>query len=138
MQTPEELALALAPHLKEMGYKKVRSTWYKEIGPLTLVFSIQKSQFGADVWYYYFGIGLQALTPTPIKSIGKCQITYRVDQIENNKTVTCDNLVHLVRKWETMYGDLRKLRVCAIEGRLSGQCTPAARRYLTSVDLSAL
>lgn len=120
MHSPEELASALAPQLKEMGYKKSKLTWYKELAHLTLVFSIQKSQYGGDVWYYYFGIGLHALTPSPIRSIGKCQITYRIDQIERNK------------------GDLRKLRVCAIEGRLSGQCTPTARRYLTTADLSSL
>ena len=121
-----------------MGYKKSKLTWYKELAHLTLVFSIQKSQYGGDVWYYYFGIGLHALTPSPIRSIGKCQITYRIDQIERNKPVSCETLVHLVQKWEVMYGDLRKLRVCAIEGRLSGQCTPTARRYLTTADLSSL
>jgi len=138
MQTPEEFALALAPHLKKMGYKKVKLTWYKTLGSLSLVFSIQKSQYGADVWYYYFGIGLQELASSPIRTIGKCQITYRVDQTENKKPITYENLLHLIRKWEAMYGDLQKLRICAIEGRLSGQCTPAARRYLTSVDLSKL
>ena len=57
----EFLVAAIAPEAKAHGYKKVRRTWYKEKEDLTVIFSIQKSQFDAEAWYCTYGVCLRQI-----------------------------------------------------------------------------
>jgi hypothetical protein len=121
-----------------MGLRKTKLTWHKVKNDLTIVFSVQKSQYSSDTWYYSFGICLHEISDGKTQSIGNCQIKYRVDQIINGIQLTPEMITQLLERWDVLYGDMKKLRICAVEGKLPGQCTIRAMRYLTSVNLSNL
>ena len=76
--TAEKLAEEIRQPLKQNGYKKNKLTWYKSDGRVTVVFSVQKSQYGSDLWYYNFGIGLNELEGRTINTISKCCIIERL------------------------------------------------------------
>lgn len=95
--------------LKNNGYKKKNTSWYKLCDTLSIVFSIQKSQYGADLWYYNFGIGINELEEKSITTITKCHITERIDKTINGKEITPDVLLKAIYNWENKYGDIGKL-----------------------------
>lgn len=123
---------------KNMGYRKNRLSWYKTKDNLTVVFSIQKSQFGSDAWFYLFGICLHEIAEGNKQSINSCQIRFRIDNAMNKVLLPSESITKLLERWDTMYGDLYLLRVCAVQGKLPGQYTEKAVRYLTSVNLSSM
>ena len=133
----EEIVNVIAPELKARGYKKNKLTWHKVKPKLSIVFCIQKSQYGSDVWYYLFGINLDDLGPKS-KSISTCQIQYGIENTIRNVALSTDSIVHLVDKWESMYGELGHLKKCAIANSLPEQTSLTAIRYLSSVDISRL
>lgn len=130
----DELISDLKKALKEKGYKKNRYNWYKAIGDLTVVFSIQRSQYGKDVWYYNFGIGINKLENTPITSISKCQIAQRLDTEINGKILSADDLILAISHWEEKYGDIKRLRMMAVENKLPLMTTKQAVTYLTQIN----
>lgn len=129
----EDLINDLKKTLKEKGYKKNRYNWYKSIGDLTIVFSIQRSQYGKDLWYYNFGIGINALENKPITSVSKCQIAERLDAEINGKMLSADDLIQIITHWEEKYGDMKKLRIRAVENKLPPMTTKQAFTYLTAI-----
>lgn len=134
----DELVGAISAKAKARGYKKTRLTWYKDQDNLTVVFSIERSQFDPKLWNYNYGICLHALSNGKPHSLGACQIRYRVDGTYNGVTLDSDAVTSLLEKWESMYGNLRLLRVYAVQGKLPIQSSLDAIRYLTSVDVSRL
>ena len=138
MQSLETLVMALSPSLKAMGYRKNKLTWYKKKEKLSVVFAVQKSQYSPDVWYYCFGIRLHDISNTTTDSISACQIQYRVEQTVYGVRLTEEHLSNLLEKWEEKYGNLRQLRICAIENKMPGMPTRDAIRYLTTVNVSAI
>ena len=48
----DELVNAISAKAKACGYKKSRLTWYKDKDKLTVVLSIERSQFDPKLWYY--------------------------------------------------------------------------------------
>ena len=131
--TAEKLAEEIRQPLKQNGYKKNRLTWYKSDGRVTVVFSVQKSQYGSDLWYYNFGVGLNELEGRTINTISKCCIIERLDMKANGITISSDVLVKAVFKFESEYGDMDKLRIRAMEGRLPRFAARQAVSYLTSI-----
>lgn len=129
----DELIDDLKKPLKEKGYKKNRYNWYKAIDNLIVVFSIQHSQYGKDLWYYNFGIGINELENKPITSISKCQIVERLDAEINGKMLSADNLIQAITHWEEKYGDIKKLRIKAVENKLPPMTTKQAVTYLTTI-----
>lgn len=134
--TVDDFASALAVRLKEIGYKKNRLLWKKKNGPLTIVFSIQKSMYGTDTWYYCFGVRIEQLSQTKSISLSGCQIQERLNQSQGNHIWTVDDIVLLVQKWEQMYGNLAMLRKKALMGKLPPQSSREAISFLTTVNLS--
>lgn len=134
----DEIILKLSPDLKLKNYKKNRRTWAKVKDNLTVIFSIQKSQYDSDTWYYQFGICLHAICDGNTQSIGRCQITYRINHMVDGVFVSAESISQLIDRWESMYGDLHLLTICAVQGKLPGQYSLDAVRYLTTVDLSRL
>lgn len=56
----DELVKLISVKAKNRGYKKAGLTWYKDKADLTVILSIQKSQFDTKTWYYnydYFLLG---------------------------------------------------------------------------------
>lgn len=133
-----ELVDAISAKAKACGYKKARLTWYKDKQGLTVVFSIERSQFDPQMWYYNYGICLHELSNGNHHSLNACQIRYRVDCMSSGVTLNSDAILSLLEKWESMYGDIDPLRICAVEGKLPIQSTADAIRYLTTVDVSTL
>ena len=129
----DKLIETIREPLKNNGYKKKNITWYKVCDTLSIVFSIQKSQFGADLWYYNFGIGINELEVKPITTITKCHIIDRIDKAIKGKEITPDVLLKAIDNWEDKYGDIGKLRMKAIENKLPKMTTRQAISYLTSV-----
>ncbi len=134
----EEFSDELAKELKNLGYKKNRLTWSKSNGEATVVFAIQKSAYGPDTWYYCFGIRINKLCNTKSISISQCHIQERLNHIQNGYLGRSDDIVSLLCKWERLYGDLRELRIRAIEGKLPRQVSSNALTFLTFVDISKL
>lgn len=132
METAESIGNLLANDLKKLGYKKRKLTWYKNNTETTVVFTIQKSQFSSDTWYYCFGIGLNAFFSKAISSISSCDIIYRVDQRFQGRSLSPKNIIDILVLWENKYGIIDSLRVIAIEGKLPPQTTNKAIRFLTS------
>ncbi len=121
--------------MKSNGYKKKNLNWFKTNGTITLLFNIQKSQYGSDLWYYNFGIGLNELKDKPISYISMCQITERLDMKLNGKELSPDILLKAILSWENKYGDLKKLQNKAFEGKLPKTTTRHALTYLTTVKI---
>ena len=70
----------LAKALKERGFKKKRLNWYKQDDKITLLFYIQKSYWGKDVWYYWFGVSINELHDKIGYTIDYFDIGTRFDQ----------------------------------------------------------
>lgn len=138
MDDLEFLVESIAPKAKARGYKKVRRAWYKEKEDLTVVFSIQKSQFDAGVWYCTYGVCLHQIAKGSTHTLGACQIQYRIDCAANGTVLGAEQIISLLEKWEAMYGDIQLLRRCAVQGKLPIQSSAEAVRYLTTVDLSKI
>jgi len=132
----ETIAGELAPHLKALGYKKRGFTWFRQSDALTVVFAVQRSQFGKDLWYYAFGTALHALTPPPVQSISKCQIQDKTEmRTKNGSMLTLEHILHLVQFWAEQYGDIRTLRIRAVQNKLPAMTERNAVRYLTKGGL---
>lgn len=129
----EDITESLALFMKENGYKKNRLNWYKDTGDVTLVFAVQKSQYGADVWYYTFGTGINALADGIVNTASKCCIRERLVNTVNGKPLTAEVLQKAILRWEERFGDIVKLRKAAIEGRLPAITEKRAVTYLTTV-----
>lgn len=138
MSSFDELVNAISAKAKACGYKKSRLTWYKDKDKLTVVLSIERSQYDPKLWYYNYGICLHEQSNGKHHSLRACQIRYRVDCTSNGVTLDSGAVLSLLEKWESMYGDIGLLRICAVQGKLPLQTSLDAIRYLTSVDVSAL
>lgn len=138
MDDLEFLVESIAPKAKARGYKKVRRTWYKEKEGLTVVLSIQKSQFDAEAWYCTYGVCLHQIAKGSTRTLDACQIQYRIDCAANGTVLGAEQIVSLLEKWEAIYGDIQLLRRCAVQGKLPIQSSAEAVRYLTTVDLSKI
>ena len=132
MHTLDDIISDLTPILKNHGYKKNRLTWSKSAEELTILFSIQKSQYGNDIWYYNFGIAINALLEKQTASISRCHITQRLDNTRNGKPWSADDLLNAIKIFENKYGSMHCLRTAAIENRLPLQSTRRAITYLTT------
>lgn len=128
----------LRPFLKASNYKKRNLTWIKDTDQLVIIFAIHKSQFGTSKWYYEFGIGLKEISSKNITSINSCHIYYQIENMVSGKEVSADMLIELIKKWESMYGNIEKLRLSALKGNLPPLSNRSAVTYLTTVDLSQL
>ena len=133
METLDTLVTELMPRMKKLGYRKNRTNWYKEKDKLSVVFAIQKSQYDADSWWYEYGICVHDIALRKPITISACQIAYRVE----NK-LTAEGIINLLESWESRYGQLRQLQICAIQGKLPGIVKQSAIRYLTSADVSRI
>ena len=129
----EELVEAIKEPLKSNGFKKRNTNWYKIGNDLTIVFNIQKSQYGDDTWYYNFGIGINELETKPITTIARCHITDRIDSMINGKEIAPNVLLKAILSWESKYGKLSDLRIKAIENNLPKMTTRQAISYLTTI-----
>lgn len=127
----EETAESLAMLLKRMGYRKNRLVWRKQTDDIAILFWIQRSQYSKDVWYYLWGVYIPEIDESKNASSASCQIRYRAE----NRSLSDESVIRLVKKWEELYGSMRKLRVAALEGRLPADSTQEAVSYLTSVVL---
>ena len=127
----------LTPFLRESHYKKRNYTWIKETSQIAILFAIHKSQFGDSKWHYLFGIGIKDLSAKNITSISSCHIHYQIENMIDQKEVTVEILIELIKKWEAMYGSIEKLRLYALNGKLPPLTSKETITYLTSVDLSA-
>lgn len=131
----EDLVGAIASKAKALGFKKNRLAWYKVNTRLTVVLSIQKSQYDSNIWYYNYGICLHDIATGNMYTINACQIKYRLDNVVDGVFMSPDNIINLLMKWESMYGSIESLKVKAIQGNLPIQSTRDAIRYLTTVNI---
>ncbi len=139
MSDLEEIVGFISPPLKAMGYNKNKYTCTKICDSITIVFTIQKSAYTQEMWYYCFGICLNPLLGKSAGSISNCQIQDRLDRIYKGEHVwTAEEIVHLIERWEDLYGTFSKVQKKAIAGNLPPDSSANAIRYLTTVDLSMI
>lgn len=137
MNNLEEIVGLISQPLKAMGYKKNKYTWTKICDSITIVFAIQKSAYTQEIWYYCFGICLNSLLGKSAHSISNCQIRDRLDCVYKSEHIwTPEEIVHLIERWEYLYGTFSKVQNKAIDGNLPQMSSKDAIRYLTTVDLS--
>ena len=139
MSKLEDIVGSISGPLKAMGYKKNKYTWTKVCGYVTIIFAIQKSSYTQETWYYCFGICLNSLLGKSAHSISNCQIQDRLDSVyQGEHAWTAEELVHLLERWEALYGTLTKVREKALSGNLPPMSSMEAIRYLTTVDVSTI
>lgn len=129
----EEIIEKLTLFLKENGYRKNKLNWYRQKDELTIVFSIQRSQYSKEQWYYNFGIGIDDLVSGKISVISKCHIIERLENRLAGRMLSLDDLSRAIMHWESKYGDISELRYKAIENKLPKMTTKQAISYLTTV-----
>ena len=128
----DDVVRDLAPLFKERGYVKSRMTWRKPVGDVTLFFSIQLSHYGKDVWYYYFGVAINAILRDRIaRSLSDCQLWERLDGASTEHIWTVKELIYLSERWEVHYGSVNKLHIKALEGKLPKFAKPEVIKYLS-------
>lgn len=126
----EEFAASLTPVLKKLGYRKRCLTWYKENEDATIIFHIQKSQFGRDVWYYCFGVDIFQLSGTHARSMDGCQVRDRYNQREGSVYLSPEKLVEMITIWEQNYGIVSALVQRLQEHKLPFMTFGSAIRFL--------
>lgn len=137
MGQKQTLIEELKPLMKENGYKKRGQTWHKENEDLIIVFNIQNSYYDKEEYYINLGIIIKALTSEGESAcITNCHMSTRVDKKnEKGLLIPAATLVRILKLWEEWYGDIRSLRIKAIEGNLPIFCTAEAKTFLTTVRL---
>lgn len=137
MEQKQALINQLISLMKEKKYKKKRQTWYKETSDLIIIFNIQNSCYGED---YYINLGVIIKNLKKEKEgicLSNCHIQERVCQKDKyGKCFSAQDLIRVLDLWELWYGDLKMLRIKAIEGKLPHYCTAEARTFLTTVRLA--
>ena len=134
--TAELFGMQLIGPLKEKGFKKRKLTWYRNDNEVTIVLYIQKSQWGKEVWYYDFGIGINCLHEKQITSREKCEIGERFDQTlrhgilspclreliaskfgekYDKKILTPKDVLDILDLWIKKYGSIESIKM-AFEG----------------------
>ncbi len=138
MTQKQELISALIPILKEKGYKKIRQNWYKENSDLIIVFNIQNSYYDKDDFYVNLGIIIKKLLQEPFSvCLSNCHLQQRVDaRNKQGGFLSSDMYVSILSLWEQWYGDLKNLRIRALENNLPMICSPQAKTFLTTVRLA--
>lgn len=129
MLDKKELIDYLAISMKTLGYKKTRNNWKKQSEDLTIVITIQSSQYDTNTFYVCFGVAIDAISPCAPTSTHMCDIKSRLDGdvFPNYKSILA-----AIKLWEEKYGTLSRLRKAAIAGRLPIQSSLKASSYLTS------
>ncbi len=131
---PNEYATnSLIQPLKQRGYKKNRTTWYKDNNEITIIFNLQKSQYSGELWYYNFGIGFNIFFNKPIKTISMCDIIYRLSKDGNE--VPISKVVDILDTWEKYFGSIEKLREQAIKDKIPPFISGRAKAYLISTSI---
>ena len=128
--TAEEMGVLTATQMRQQGFHKKKLTWYKNLGDVTIVFNIQKSQYSNDIWHYYYGIGINDFYSKQIADIRKCDICYRFEQALNNRVLTADDLVQTLQICIDQYGSIEKLISQAHKGKLPAMTTKKCKEYL--------
>ena len=95
-------------------------------------------QIRPKTWYYNYGICLHGISSEKYHTLNACQIRYTVDCVPDGVALNSDDVISLLEKWEDMYGNLKLLRIRAVQGKLPIQSTLDAIRYLTTVDVTKI
>ena len=137
MEPKKQLIYDLTVLLKAKKYKKNKQTWYKENDDLIVVFNIQNSCY-SDNYYINVGIIIKKLQKEHKGiCITNCDIQERIP--EKNKYgsyVSAEVLIQALELWEKWYGEIKSLRIKALEGKLPLQSTAEAISFLTTVRLA--
>lgn len=129
----EMFAESCANEFKRLGYHRRKLTWFKLSDEVTIVFSIQKSQYSPEIWFYNYGIGINQLHESSIKSISRCDLVYRFDQYFNGVLLSAHDVLSILEMWSKKYGSIEKLKTLAKSGRLPQATTLKAIEFLTTL-----
>lgn len=133
MITAETYGDSIKSSLKQRGFHKKNLSWNKQTDDVTILFNIQKSIYGSDVWYYNFGICINSIHEKKVMSLSGCDMVYRIEQRIRGKWVTQDTLLKLLDIWIEKYGTVDKLHIHAISNTLPAPISKQALSYLTTV-----
>lgn len=135
MSKKQELIAKLIPLLKEKGYKKKSSTWYKETPDLVILFHIQHSNYSQDEYSIILGIAIKAIKNNKGLSLTG-DITHEISsKNEKGEFLSSETLIRILEFWEQQFGNLIELRKKAVEGKLPICSSGKAITFLTTVRL---
>lgn len=129
----DEIASELAHLLKAQGYKKQKLNWFRSDDGITIAFTIQKSYYSSQTWYYCFGVSINAFHEKDIRSAHSCEIQERFDSAIGGKVLGPRDILNILKMWEHRFGTMEKLRSSAVQGKLPRVSSVSAIKYLTSV-----
>ena len=128
----DELASELSHLLKAQGYKKQKFNWFRSNDGITIAFTIQKSCYSTQIWYYCFGVSINAFHEKEIRSAHSCEIQERFDSVIGGKVLGAREILYILKMWEKHFGTMEKLRSSAIKGELPRGSSVYAIKFLTS------
>ena len=106
----DEIASELAHLLKAQGYKKQKLNWFRSDDGITIAFTIQKSYYSSQTWYYCFGVSINAFHEKEIRSAHSCEIQERFDSAIGGKVLGPRDILNILKMWEHRFGTMEKLR----------------------------
>ena len=130
MITLDDILAELPQLLKKEGYKKQRLNWFRREQDVTLLFTIQRSQWSKETWYYCFGTAINDLHPEGVRSAHYGDVMARLDCVIAGKMPVAEDIARILKMWEFKFGTVEKLRELAIRGSLPFWTTVDAKNYL--------
>lgn len=98
MKTDNEIKLGINDALKEEGFYRKSTTWYREMNETLLVVNLQKSNFG-DIFYINLAIEVKTLPAypgsKPPQKAHQCHIQVRIDSVEPAEDEQIKRLLNL-------------------------------------------
>ena len=158
INTADLFGAQIAPELKKRGFNKRKLNWYRREKDVTICLYIQKSFWGKDVWYYNYGICINALHEKPVYTIDYFDVVERFDQKLNRRTISAcikedieeyfnrkdddqispEDVIYILDYWIEQFGSIDKLKIRSKKGDLTPKegiwyiwTTAEARKYLS-------
>ena len=132
MITLDEILETLPQLLKKEGYRKQRLNWFRREQNLTFLFTIQRSCYSKEQWYYCFGVAINALHPEAVRSAHYGDLMERFDCVIAGKMPDAEDILRILKLWEQRFGTMERLKNAAIHGNLPWNTTVAAKSFLMS------
>lgn len=121
----------LTVSMKEHGYRKSRNNWKKQCEYITIIITIQSSQYNTNTFYVCFGVSINAIAERPPASAHMCHIQARID---GNNFSDMEHIMNAIELWGEKYGTLESLKRAAFANKLPIQSKSIAVTYLTSIN----
>ncbi|MBE6902192.1 MAG: DUF4304 domain-containing protein [Ruminococcaceae bacterium] len=129
MLTKEQIICEITPLMRELGFKKRKTTWYLCKDDITVVFNIQNSQYDRDAYYINLGTNIKKLNNVIYPSISSCCLWQRIDV----DFISCSQIVQTVKLWIAWYGSIEAIRSKVVEKRMPMTTKKVLYEYISTL-----